>query len=119
MTTIHGSSPTALIDTLFHEGSATGLLDEELVTKFVSERGVVAEQAFEMLVKRHGPMVLAVCRSVLRDTHDAEDAFQATFLVLARRAESLVRSSLLGPWLHGVALRTGARRGLAGCGRVA
>jgi RNA polymerase sigma factor (sigma-70 family) len=106
MTTMHRTSPATLIETLYHDGSATGFLDEELIAKFVSDRGAVAEQAFEVLVKRHGPMVLGVCRGVLRDAHDAEDAFQATFLVLARRAASLVRSSLLGPWLHGVALRT-------------
>jgi RNA polymerase sigma factor (sigma-70 family) len=59
-----------------------------------------------MLVRRHGPMVLAVCRRILRDPHDVEDAFQATFLVLVRKAASLKRGELVGNWLHGVARRT-------------
>src|SRR5262249_28837220 len=70
---------------------------------------------FEELVHRHGPMVLAVCRRILRGRQDGEDAFQATFLVLARRAGSIGKRESLGSWLHGVALRTSlkARRDLA------
>ena len=72
-----------------------------------------AELAFRALVERHGPMVLRVCRAVLRDAHDADDAFQATFLVLVRRAGSLWVRDSLGPWLHQVAYRT------ASCARSA
>ena len=61
---------------------------------------------FEALVRRHGPMVLGVCLALLRNTHDAEDAFQATFLVLAQRAASIVPRECVGNWLYGVAYRT-------------
>jgi RNA polymerase sigma factor (sigma-70 family) len=73
------------------------------------------EAAFGQLLRRHGAMVLSVCRSLLRQTQDAEDAFQATFLVLVRRAHSLKKSADLGNWLYGVACRTAwsARRSSA------
>ena len=64
-----------------------------------------AEIAFEILVERYGPMVLQICRSMLRDLHAADDAFQATFFVLARKAHTLQSRSLLANWLYGVALR--------------
>ncbi len=64
------------------------------------------EAAFAALVARHGPMVLHVCRQLLGDRHHAEDAFQAVFLVLARKARSIRDPDLLGNWLYGVALRT-------------
>jgi RNA polymerase sigma factor (sigma-70 family) len=77
--------------------------DDELVERFAVHR---EEAAFAALVHRHGPLVLGVCRRVLRDPHAAEDCFQATFLVLARKAGSLKRPGALGPWLYGVATRT-------------
>src|SRR4051794_30206457 len=85
---------------------ATPVPDEQLLDLFVNRSD---PGAFRALVARHGPMVLRVCRSVLRDPHDAEDAFQATFLVLVRRAGSLWARDSLGPWLHQVAHRTASR----------
>ena len=95
------------IDTLFRSGTAGGLTDGQLLERFL-ERGEDAEAAFAALVDRHGAMVLRVCRQVLRDETDAEDAAQATFLVLARRAQSISRRESVGCWLHGVALRVAA-----------
>src|SRR5262249_12080298 len=67
------------------------------------------EAAFEALLQRHGPMVLAVCRRILDNDADAEDAFQATFLVLVRKAAAVDRHESVGSFLHGVALRTALR----------
>jgi RNA polymerase sigma-70 factor (ECF subfamily) len=77
--------------------------DADLLQRFARRRD---EEAFTALLHRHGPMVLGVCRRVLHNAHDAEDAFQATFLVLARKARSVGRPELLGNWLYGVACRT-------------
>ncbi len=96
------------IDTLFRTGTAGGLTDGQLLERFLERRGEDAEAAFAALVDRHGAMVLRVCRQVLRDETDAEDAAQATFLVLARRARSISRRDSVGCWLHGVALRVAA-----------
>jgi RNA polymerase sigma factor (sigma-70 family) len=80
----------------------TRMTDGELLDRFLTQRD---EAAFEALMRRHGPMVLAVCRRVLPNPHDAEDAFQATFLVLVRKAASLKDRELVGNWLHGTAYR--------------
>jgi cobalt-zinc-cadmium efflux system outer membrane protein len=90
--------------TLFDCGSIGGKSDGELLELFAS--GEAVEAAFEALVVRHGPTVLRACCRVLSDPNDADDAFQATFLVLARRAAtgSIGRPDPLGSWLHGVAL---------------
>src|SRR5262245_49466685 len=77
--------------------------DSALLERFVRQGD---HAAFAALVARHGPLVLAACRRVLRDGHAAEDCFQATFLVLARKAAGLRRPDPLGPWLYGVAVRT-------------
>jgi RNA polymerase sigma factor (sigma-70 family) len=80
--------------------------DSELLDCFVKERD---SAAFRNLVVRHGPTVLQVCRGVLHDPHEAEDAFQATFLVLVRKAPTIQDPELLGGWLRGVAYRTAVR----------
>src|SRR5437867_1704590 len=79
------------------------LTDGELLEEFVARR---EEAAFEALVRRHGPMVLGVCRRVLRNDADADDAFQATFLVLVRKAATVRPRGLVGNWLYGVAHTT-------------
>lgn len=91
---------------LFGSGTVAGLGEGQLLDRFAVDGD---EVAFEAIVARHGPMVLGVCRRSLRDEHAAEDAFQATFLVLARKAGTLRRPDRLGPWLHGVARKISAR----------
>jgi RNA polymerase sigma factor (sigma-70 family) len=90
---------------LWSVGTVGGLTDRELLERFTEQGREASELAFATLVERHGPMVFRVCRSVLRDPHEAHDAFQATFLVLVRRARSLWVRDSLGPWLHQVAYR--------------
>jgi RNA polymerase sigma-70 factor (ECF subfamily) len=80
--------------------------DGQLLDRFLAQR---QEAAFEELVRRHGSMVLGVCRRILPNNHDVEDAFQATFLVLVRKAASVKPPDLVGHWLYGVAYRTAVR----------
>ena len=97
------------VQTLFHLGTVSGLSDAQLLEHFTARTDPSAELAFSVLVERHGPMVLRVCRSVLRDVDDAHDSFQATFLVLARQARAIRRKESVASWLHGVALRVSSR----------
>ena len=100
---------------LFEGGAVAGLGDSALLDRFlardVDSEG--AEVAFAALVERHGPSVLRACRARLRDEHDAQDAFQATFLILARKAGSIRDSDSAATWLVGVARR------VASCSRRA
>ena len=105
---VNGCANTALrqVARVFQEGTLTGLSDRQMLERFVDSRD---EAAFEVLVARHGPMVFNVCRQLLRDPHDVEDAFQAVFLVLVRKASTIRVEGSLGPWLYTVASRVAAR----------
>jgi RNA polymerase sigma factor (sigma-70 family) len=100
-------APLASVLRQLHELAAArlpeGATDRDLLQRFAAAQD---RQAFEVLVRRHGPLVLGVCRRVLRQEQDAEDAFQATFLVLARKAASLCNAGAVVSWLYGVARRT-------------
>src|SRR3954466_15168358 len=91
---------------LLRPAPAGGVTDADLLERFRSGRD---EAAFELLVWRHGPMVLGLCRRLLRHEHDAEDAFQATLLTLARKAGSIGRRCSLAGWLYTVAYRVALR----------
>ncbi|WP_165073750.1 efflux RND transporter periplasmic adaptor subunit [Paludisphaera rhizosphaerae] len=108
-------SVEAGLRTLFEAGAAVGRSDAELLDVFLEAGGPAAEAAFAAIVERHGPMVWRVCRDVLRESNDADDAFQATFLILARRAREIRKRSALESWLYGTALRVArcARNGAA------
>jgi len=91
---------------LYNIGTIGDLTDGQLLERFATDADEVAELAFSALVERHEAMVWRVCLAIVRDEHHAEDAFQATFLVLVRKARSLWVRDSLGPWLHQVACRT-------------
>src|SRR5439155_23902990 len=93
------------------DGSVT---DAKLLERFVSRRD---QSAFELLVWRHERLVFNVCRRVLHDAHDAEDAFQATFLALVRRAGSIGKREAVAAWLYKVAYRVALRVRMAGARR--
>jgi RNA polymerase sigma factor (sigma-70 family) len=99
--------------TVFNLGTIGELTDGQLVERFATRGGEAAELAFAALVERHGPMVLRVCRHAFDDQNDAEDAFQATFLILVKQARSLWVRDSLGPWLHRVAHRVATRARLS------
>src|SRR5262245_1558368 len=88
---------------VFRERDRAGWSDAQLLETYLDQH---EEAAFATLVQRHGPMVWGVCRRLLRHVQDAEDAFQATFLILLRKAASVWPREQLGAWLHGVAYLT-------------
>ncbi len=94
---------------LFSSGAMGVATDPELLEYFRIDGGVAGHEAFRLLVERHGPMVLGVCRGLIDDPGEAEDAFQATFLVLVRKGRSIRVRDSVGPWLHGVASRVARR----------
>jgi HlyD family secretion protein len=97
------------VRTLLEVGTSTGLSDDQLLERYLLRVDDAAEAAFRVLVERHGPMVLRTCRGVLHDIHAAEDAFQATFLILARKARSIRKRDSIASWLFGVARRVAGR----------
>lgn len=105
MANVRDGSPGRDLSTLFKVGVMGTHTDAQLLEWFTTRDGDTASMAFETLLARHGPMVLRVSRSILRDEHASEDSFQATFLVLARKARNLRVRDSLGPWLHAVACR--------------
>jgi RNA polymerase sigma factor (sigma-70 family) len=102
-----GISPQ--LEVLWTAGTLGGFSDAQLLRRFVQARDCSREIAFRELLSRHGPMVLAICRQILRQPDDADDAFQATFLVLVRKARSIRMNDSLAPWLSSVAFRTAQR----------
>ena len=96
------------IGALFNAGTIVGLTDGQLLERFNAHDGDGDDLAFAGLVERHGPMVLRVCRALLRDAHEAEDAFQATFLILAIKARSIRGRDSMSSWLYSVAYNVAA-----------
>ncbi len=94
---------------LFGAGTCAGLSDGQLLSRFVAGRDAAGELAFEVLVMRHGPMVLRICNQALDDPNDVHDAVQAVFLVLANRAGAVRNRDSVASWLYGVALRVASR----------
>jgi RNA polymerase sigma factor (sigma-70 family) len=104
----------SVIRRLLAARARNGLPDQQLLERFIADKD---EAAFTALVERHGAMVLAVARNVLHHSQDAEDVFQATFLVLARQAGSVRKQGSAGSWLHGVAYRLALKARTAAAGR--
>jgi RNA polymerase sigma factor (sigma-70 family) len=104
-----GDSVDQAIRTLWTIGTSGALDDRTLLSRYARHQGDVSGEAFRVLVVRHGPMVLRVCRRILGSHQDAEDAAQAVFLVLARKATSIRVEGSVAPWLHGVARRVAAK----------
>jgi RNA polymerase sigma factor (sigma-70 family) len=115
----YGGTALRQIHTLFDVGTAAGLTDSELLERYATRGGEAAELAFAALVERHGPVVYRVCRRMLRDPNDAQDAFQAVFLVLIRRASAIRNRDAVGSWLYGVAVRVASESRAAAQRRVA
>ncbi len=102
---ISGSSALRELETVLRDGRLGSWGDDRLLDRFAHGGDGRADAAFAVLVERHGPRVYRVCRAATGNSHTAEDAFQATFLVLARKAGGLRVGDSLGSWLHGVAAR--------------
>jgi RNA polymerase sigma factor (sigma-70 family) len=102
------------LNRLFAEGVVAGHSDAQLLERFLTQGDAAA---FEALVGRHGPMVLSVCRGIVREPHDAEDAFQATFLVLVKRGSTIRGRDALAGWLHKVAHRVAIQANTAAARR--
>src|SRR5271154_1761432 len=102
------------LNRLFADGVVAGISDAQLLERFLTQGDA---GAFEALVARHGPMVLSVCRGILLDPRDAEDAFQATFLVLVKKAGTIRGRDALGGWLYQVAYRVAIRANAAAARR--
>jgi RNA polymerase sigma factor (sigma-70 family) len=109
MTVARTSSVLRQMSTVFQGGPVAGLSDAQLLERFVARSGEAADAAFTALVVRHGPMVLGVCRRVLDDPNDVDDAFQATFLILVHKASAVRVDDSLGRWLYGVSCRVAHR----------
>jgi len=106
------AKPSAAIrefQTLYNAGSFGSLTDGQLIERFADRNDSSAQAAFAVVMERHGPMVWGVCRCLLDDPHEAADAFQATFLILVRRATSVRVNNSLGPWLYGVSRKVALR----------
>ncbi len=117
MASVRLSASNRHLQALFNEGAVGALTDDELLDRFNTRRGEASEVAFATLVERHAPMVLATCRQLLGNVHDAQDASQAAFLVLARKARSIRNRQAIGGWLHAVALRIASKAKVAAARR--
>src|SRR5262245_18413782 len=106
MATVKSQVVLRHIRSLVTARTADALPDRQLLERFTRQR---EEDWFAALVRRYGPLVLGVCRRVLGNSHDAEDAIQATFLVLVRKADAVARTDSLGGWLHQVAYHAALR----------